>query len=840
MKKFIRLPLVVLGLLSGALLHGQYTGSNENVAAKKYVEASDSTAGFEPRYAVDTTLSTYAAIPGAAPAWIQIDLGNYHLIDGFGLVMLRAGELSSDFSVQVSEDGGTWTDLGNFGVSATGSYSYDLVHADPIQFFRIAMSQTDNPASFTEIMVYGEELLVPPTPLCKEATNVTASGFRANWFERPTATGYRLDVSTEFNFTSFVPGYNNKFTGNELFHDVVGLEPGVTYYYRIRAYNLAGTSDQSNRITVGTLKADQSISFDPLPDQVYGDPDLILAASSTSGLACSYASSDPGVAVVTGNQLTIVGSGSVSITASQEGNDQYNPATPVIQNLTIAQKLLTVVGALAENKVYDGNADASISGAALAGMIGPDVVELVNAEAGTFAQAQVGSGIAVSTSMSIQGTDSQHYTLEQPSGLTADITALTLTVDGVVAENKVYDGNTTAQLSGGSLQGIIDGDQVNLASIGSGMFTQAEVGTGIAVTTDLSLSGPDAGNYLLEQPGGIVADILVKELSVDATAEDKVYDGGDAATVSGATLQGVIAGDQVLLQDASSGTFAQSDAGNDLEVTTQMSLSGADEANYTLLAPALTASITKKSLTASPEDSQREACAEDPEFSISYDGFVDGEDASVLDMEPGGQSNADPSSDPGVYEISLSGGMDNNYAFVYNTGKLTVYPDQTAPVLEVKDITVYVSEGATTTISPADVVSSADDNCALADTSLNRDSFTTNDIGVVNIEVTLTDESGNSSTAPAQVTVELSNGIDDASHSMVSFFPNPVKDVLRVESPREQAQLITLTSLNGKVVLQQELQGSHNEIDLSSLKAGVYFIRWSSNELQEVQKIVKY
>ena len=56
----------------------------------------------------------------------------------------------------------------------------------------------------------------------------------------------------------------------------------------------------------------------------------------------------------------------------------------------------------------------------------------------------------------------------------------------------------------------------------------------------------------------------------------------------------------------------------------------------------------------------------------------------------------------------------------------------------------------------------------------------------------------------------------------------------------QPTQMITLTTLNGKVVMQKELQGSRNEIDLSSLKAGVYFIRWSADDQQEVQKIVKY
>ena len=48
------------------------------------------------------------------------------------------------------------------------------------------------------------------------------------------------------------------------------------------------------------------------------------------------------------------------------------------------------------------------------------------------------------TGVTLSGGDAGNYTVSQPSGLSAEITAKNLTISGAVANNKQYDGNTTA------------------------------------------------------------------------------------------------------------------------------------------------------------------------------------------------------------------------------------------------------------------------------------------------------------------------------------------------------------------------------------------------------------
>src|SRR5206468_3667907 len=150
----------------------------------------------------------------------------------------------------------------------------------------------------------------------------------------------------------------------------------------------------------------------------------------------------------------------------------------------------------------------------------PDAVTLNLA--GTFATANVGTGIAVTSTSTLSGADAGNYSLTQPTGLTANITAKSLTATGATASNKVYDQTTAATITGESLVGVISPDAVTVS--GGGSFDTKNAGTGKSVTSALTLGGADAGNYSLTQPTGLTADITAKALTISsAAASNKVY-----------------------------------------------------------------------------------------------------------------------------------------------------------------------------------------------------------------------------------------------------------------------------------------------------------------------------
>jgi hypothetical protein len=164
--------------------------------------------------------------------------------------------------------------------------------------------------------------------------------------------------------------------------------------------------------------------------------------------------------------------------------------------------------------------------------------------------------------------------------------------------DKVYDGTTSISPADVTvtLNGVLAPDDVSLA-FSSITFSDANVGSDKIVTlTGATLIGTERLNYSLASSTlTSTADITAKELTVNFTVDNKVYDGSQAATVVGApSLSGVIGSDDVSLSGGTA-TFDTADAGIGKTVTlTGATLTGTASGNYSL-APVntTTADITK-------------------------------------------------------------------------------------------------------------------------------------------------------------------------------------------------------------------------------------------------------
>ncbi|NCW27376.1 MAG: hypothetical protein EBV83_03625, partial [Verrucomicrobia bacterium] len=108
-----------------------------------------------------------------------------------------------------------------------------------------------------------------------------------------------------------------------------------------RNYELA----QPTGVAVDITKASQSISFALTNSVLSSVGSLSLLATSASGLPVTFVSSSSSVATVTGNTLNIVGPGSVTVTAQQAGNENYEPASNVDRSLQVLDTDLPVAGA---------------------------------------------------------------------------------------------------------------------------------------------------------------------------------------------------------------------------------------------------------------------------------------------------------------------------------------------------------------------------------------------------------------------------------------------------------------------------------------------------------------
>ena len=111
-----------------------------------------------------------------------------------------------------------------------------------------------------------------------------------------------------------------------------------------------------------------------------------------------------------------------------------------------------------------------------------------------------------------------------------------VSISDIAAQNKVYDGTAAVTLTGGTLNGVAEGDNVQLDMTGvTAKFADKAVGTdkAVTVTGSFRLTGEDAYKYTLTQPTsaelGLTASITPCDQFTDATDQAQtIYVGEDS------------------------------------------------------------------------------------------------------------------------------------------------------------------------------------------------------------------------------------------------------------------------------------------------------------------------
>lgn len=114
-----------------------------------------------------------------------------------------------------------------------------------------------------------------------------------------------------------------------------------SFSFLVTAGNGAGTDTQNVMLVID--KATQTIDFAALSDTAYGEPPFAVTATASSGLAVSLGSNTPGVCTVDNMSITIVGTGTCTITANQAGNEQYLAAPQEVQSFVVMRSPINAI-----------------------------------------------------------------------------------------------------------------------------------------------------------------------------------------------------------------------------------------------------------------------------------------------------------------------------------------------------------------------------------------------------------------------------------------------------------------------------------------------------------------
>ncbi|MCO4294059.1 gliding motility-associated C-terminal domain-containing protein [Solitalea sp. MAHUQ-68] len=341
--------------------------------------------------------------------------------------------------------------------------------------------------------------------------------------------------------------------------------------------NAGNESTFQTDISIGS-KPGQTINFAALTAKTYGDLSFDLTGTSTADLSLTYSSSDASIASINNNTVTIHKAGTVTITASQDGDAYYKAATPVSRTLTVGKANLTVSADNMSKTYGDVNPDLTVS---YSGFVNGDNVSNL-ASAATASTSAIATSAAGNYVITASGAASSNYTFVYQNGtLTVNKANLTVIADN---KSKTYGAANPALTI--SYSGFVNGENVSSLTSAATVSTNATAASG-AGTYPITVNGAASSNYML------------------------IYQNG-TLTIDKAVLT-VNANNQQMCQ------------GNSL--------------------PALT---------------------------ISYSGFVNGENPANLQTAPSINTTANATSAAGTYSLTPAGGVSNNYIFNYVNGSLTI------------------------------------------------------------------------------------------------------------------------------------------------------------------------
>ncbi|SNS52190.1 Por secretion system C-terminal sorting domain-containing protein [Ekhidna lutea] len=446
------------------------------------------------------------------------------------------------------------------------------------------------------------------------------------------------------------------------------------------------------------------------------------------------------------------------------------------------------------------------------------------------------------------GANSVVFTVEDESGNTATSTVTVNVVDNsiplVVAQNlevRLNENNevvvTASEINNGSSDNcgevtleIERASSLSRTTTASSVtFTEADLGE-----NDVTLTVTDeSGNISTASAVVIVLEYKIEQTISFESLPSKVY--GDAPIELSASATSELP----VTFSIESGPATLSD--NTLTITgVGLVIVNANQEGDAIYAEAVTVQqsfeVSKATLTVTADNHTLTYGDAIPALTITYAGFVNGDTEQNLDGLPstfadlGGQEEQP---NAGVYDIVVSGGLSENYEFVYVNGTLTINKvDQVISLDPIAD--------KEPTDGPFDVVASVDSNLPLTfevdgPASISGTTITLNgEEGVVSLTVSQAgDINHNEATASVSFNVALPLGTENA--KQIEVYPNPTVDYLYFG--QSEISTVRIFSIDGK--MKKAVSITMGRVDVSELAPGSYIVEIVLKDEKITKRFIK-
>ncbi len=290
-----------------------------------------------------STTATVASPPGAYPITAIGGVAqNYTLAYVAGTLTVIPGQTitfaalppktygDADFNLTATASSGLAVNYTSGNTAVATVSASGVVHIVSAGNTVITASQPGS-TNFSAATPVSRTLTVNPAPLTITADNQT----RIYNVPNPVLT---------LTYTGFVNGETTAVLSTQPVVTTAALINSNVGTYPITVSGAVGANYAITHVagTFTITKAGQTIIFNGIPNQRLGDPNINLVVSASSGMAVTVTSSDPLKASVSGLIVTLIDTGTVTLTATQPGDINYSPATAT-QTFKIEKMLIDLV-----------------------------------------------------------------------------------------------------------------------------------------------------------------------------------------------------------------------------------------------------------------------------------------------------------------------------------------------------------------------------------------------------------------------------------------------------------------------------------------------------------------